>query len=293
MVNGRLRCLGSSQHLKLTFGSGYEIDMKSQLATTGQLLSIANNLARANVIKLATPGAKSSDSPLLEQGIDGDELHVEEMLINTLINKQDVKSICSALLESERVEMIAPNREGANLYTALEADGAIPLKNFLEWWIAEDYACRIADFMRETFDGATLLERSTTHSFRYRIPSEGNNLAIVFGKFEDAKASLHLEDYSVGQTTLEQIFNQFAASQDNPEVEAEHLQQQALRNEQMNKKSGSNHASNSTSSSRSSFGVDGKPMPLTAPPVSQAVPFKRTSTNTSFSKTASLTGGIF
>ena len=44
-------------------------------------------------------------------------------------------------------------------------------------------------------------------------------LASIFRHFEDAKLRLNIEDYSVGQTTLEQIFNQFAASQDNPEVE--------------------------------------------------------------------------
>ncbi len=41
--------------------------------------------------------------------------------------------------------------------------------------------------------------------------------AYIFHRFEAAKQTLHAQKYSVGQTTLEQIFNQFAASQDNPE----------------------------------------------------------------------------
>lgn len=294
MVNGRLRCLGSSQHLKLTFGSGYEIDMKTQYATISQLSSIAQNLQSAGVISLYSSPSKSGR--FSESDESGGELGLEAILSNTSVKMSDIRAICSALMESERSQMIAPNREGANLYTSLETDGFISLRSFLEWWIAEDYSCRISDFMREEFQGAQLLERSTSHSFRYRIPSDGSTLASIFGKFESSKASLHLEDYSVGQTTLEQIFNQFAASQDNPEVEAEHLQQQAQRVQGVHKKASNNASNPSTSSSKSSFGVEAdtmKPLPTTGPFVSQAIPFKRTSTNTSFSKTASLTGGVF
>lgn len=45
-------------------------------------------------------------------------------------------------------------------------------------------------------------------------------LSDIFSKFEASKAALGVQEYSVGQTTLEQIFNQFASQQDNPEVQA-------------------------------------------------------------------------
>ena len=47
-----------------------------------------------------------------------------------------------------------------------------------------------------------------------------NALSDIFAKFEANKEQLHILEYSVGQTTLEQIFNQFASQQDNPEVQA-------------------------------------------------------------------------
>ena len=40
-------------------------------------------------------------------------------------------------------------------------------------------------------------------------------LSDIFNKFEKEKNELNIEEYNVGQTTLEQIFNQFAALQDN------------------------------------------------------------------------------
>ena len=94
---------------------------------------------------------------------------------------------------------------------------------------------------------ATLLERSTAHNFRFRLQvnvsalgaiceqkassaasvgasaSVGSSaLAYIFRNFESNKHRLRVQEYSVGQTTLEQIFNQFAATQDNPEVAAIH-----------------------------------------------------------------------
>lgn len=60
-------------------------------------------------------------------------------------------------------------------------------------------------------------ERSASNAFRYRLQAGGLTLGELFGQLEDSKAKLSLKQYSVGQTTLEQIFNQFAGTQNNPE----------------------------------------------------------------------------
>jgi hypothetical protein len=36
-------------------------------------------------------------------------------------------------------------------------------------------------------------------------------LGVMFGAIEEQKAFLNVQDYSIAQTSLEQIFNQFAA----------------------------------------------------------------------------------
>jgi hypothetical protein len=51
--------------------------------------------------------------------------------------------------------------------------------------------------------------------------STSSYLARIFSTFESHKDSLKIVEYSIGQTTLEQIFNQFAASQENPENKAQ------------------------------------------------------------------------
>ena len=41
--------------------------------------------------------------------------------------------------------------------------------------------------------------------------SDGVSLATIFELFESAKDALFISEYSVGQTTMEQIFNGFAS----------------------------------------------------------------------------------
>ena len=164
--------------------------------------------------------------------------------------------MCEKLGKLNRAAQVSPFQSGAMLHEALlvaettcsegEVNGA-PLQTFLGWWLAEDAAEDLHHFMLREFGArAQLLERSTAHNFRYRVqltsstddvagsdsatptqdapPSSNGShaaqsaLSDIFAKFEAHKAALRIVEYSVGQTTLEQIFNQFASQQDNPEV---------------------------------------------------------------------------
>ena len=68
-------------------------------------------------------------------------------------------------------------------------------------------------------DGCALLERPSATACRYRVAGRGVGLGTTFRTLEAMKAEGLTAEYSVGMTTLEQIFNGFASSQENPEVE--------------------------------------------------------------------------
>eukprot|EP00850_Spirogloea_muscicola_P018780 SM000176S03111 [mRNA] locus=s176:35560:47252:+ [translate_table: standard] len=61
------------------------------------------------------------------------------------------------------------------------------------------------DFVSAAFPGA-LLEEGHSGRARYRLPREGLSLAHVFREVEAARGRLGVEDYSVSQSTLEQVF---------------------------------------------------------------------------------------
>lgn len=209
MVNGRLRCLGSATHLKERFGNGFEVNLKTRGITSSSI----NNF-------ISSQHGLFSNSPMKGR-----------ILLN------EIEKLCISLGQPTRAQLISPNLDGRLLYDILQVEGSIPLEVFAEWWLTENQAEEIAQFFKrlDSIGSETLLlERSTAHSFRYRIQTPNTtdisvlkefSLGNIFDKFESVKEKLDIQEYSVGQTTLEQVFNQFAASQDNPEVEAAQINQ--------------------------------------------------------------------
>jgi ATP-binding cassette, subfamily A (ABC1), member 3 len=50
---------------------------------------------------------------------------------------------------------------------------------------------------------------------RFKLPPlEGVPLSQIFRRFEDSKSQLRIAEYSLSQTSLEQIFNLFASQQE-------------------------------------------------------------------------------
>jgi len=70
----------------------------------------------------------------------------------------------------------------------------------------------VMDFIQTSFPGAQLKDyhQGLVH---YHLPESGLTWARIFGLMESAKTKYQIEDYSVGQTTLEQVFLNFAKSQ--------------------------------------------------------------------------------
>ncbi|GAB9474014.1 hypothetical protein Gpo141_00011156 [Globisporangium polare] len=108
---------------------------------------------------------------------------------------------------------------GYALASALDRDGSIRLPAFCAWWIAEERFVGLDSFLKECF-GATsvqLLERQNDLC-RYKLTSSGADksalrLSSVFKLVEHGKTTHHIREYSVSQTSLEQIFNYFASQQ--------------------------------------------------------------------------------
>ena len=69
----------------------------------------------------------------------------------------------------------------------------------------------LKQYIQATFPDSILKEEHQA-MVTYQIPS-GISWAYVFGSIERAKEQMNIEDYSVTQTTLEQVFLNFARHQ--------------------------------------------------------------------------------
>jgi hypothetical protein len=65
-------------------------------------------------------------------------------------------------------------------------------------------------FIEEKYPESVMRERQDTKA-RYEVKSKGVKIAIIFADIEDNKEDLKVSEYSVSETSLEQVFNMHAA----------------------------------------------------------------------------------
>ncbi|KAG7461875.1 hypothetical protein MATL_G00195770 [Megalops atlanticus] len=70
----------------------------------------------------------------------------------------------------------------------------------------------VENFMQETFPGCMLKEKHH-NTMQYQVPCSEGALATIFSQFTKHQERLGIEDYSVSQTTLDQVFVNFARHQ--------------------------------------------------------------------------------
>ncbi|EQC39078.1 hypothetical protein SDRG_03286 [Saprolegnia diclina VS20] len=191
MVGGRLRCLGSVQHLKSRFGDGLMIDSKLNVPSPVQL---GDFFAR-------------SVQPVCQAAKD----------LETHLSRDQITKLCGDLGQSDRAGWIAKSHStGYALDAVLERDSNVSLSLFCAWWVGENQFVAYDSFLRSTFARVELLERQNEHC-RFKLHDSVDaklKLSDVFAKMEAHKVDVALKEYSVCQTSLEQIFNAFASQQD-------------------------------------------------------------------------------
>lgn len=64
--------------------------------------------------------------------------------------------------------------------------------------------CVVESFVRDTFPGSTLKEKHH-NTLQYQIPQGEGTLAHIFSQLTKHQQMLQVEDYSVSQTTLDQV----------------------------------------------------------------------------------------
>jgi len=187
MVGGRLRCLGSVQHLKSRFGQGYMFELK--LGAVDELLE---------------PPAGLGDR----------------------VTAQTAANACVALGDGSLCNLItASDPGGCDVYQRLQTVvhagdtagkvGSMSAIEFAKWFRGEQRAKALQVWVEQHFPGAILVERHD-RKLRFKLGDQGAavSLSHVFSLVETHKIGLGIVDYAISQTSLEQIFNSFAATQE-------------------------------------------------------------------------------
>ena len=200
MANGRLRCMGSAQHLKNKFGQGFQVELKIKLVSND------DDDYTANATQILRSKSGVSDEEAVD--INREEFFsLEETLtaLRTLTGDDKLVSI----VDSE-------NPTGYTVWKDASA-GVLPLDQLAAFATTELRMVHLDAFIEKYHPGSILRERQNTKS-RYEVSSENVRISSIFASIEEHKEELRLADYGVSQTSLEQVFIQHA-------TEAERLKQ--------------------------------------------------------------------
>ncbi len=87
------------------------------------------------------------------------------------------------------------------------------MKRVIEWTYYNDNVLKCAAKIVNTYEEVSIVE-FWDNNFKLKIKkrkNSGNSIGFLFGLLEDLKSECSLAEYSISQTSLEQIFNYFAA----------------------------------------------------------------------------------
>ncbi|CAI5723062.1 unnamed protein product [Hyaloperonospora brassicae] len=184
LVNGKLKCLGSVEHLKQKFGRGYIVEVKLQQPHASVLASLQQDVHR--LLGGNSPG----------------------------ISRHHVVSLCSSLGFPERAQdILEGENNGSVLNSYLETSGLVPIDTFCAWWATENMDSTLQQFFHDKFPGCQRIEHQGGH-FRFQVPKQSLRPHAIFGLLEENKDVLHVSEYGVSATSLEYIFNTMAADQE-------------------------------------------------------------------------------
>ena len=205
MVGGKLRCLGGSQRLRSLYGRGYQIEMNHIMPSSSELSNILSV-----IIKSCDLLSNSANKDIE----DGEQYSHIDQCADFLLSKSQVVESLKACGKSEWVKRIDAR---SDLITD-DPDSVVNAKIFASWWFFESIFDKTCDFFGSNYQDFVVKERQISKT---RVEISGTDLngnkrklSNLFESLESNRLNLHLQEYSVTQVSLEQIFNHFAAQQE-------------------------------------------------------------------------------
>ncbi|KAL6530473.1 Phospholipid-transporting ATPase abca1 [Orobanche minor] len=215
MVGGKLRCIGSPQHLKNRFGNHVELEVKPAEVSSLDLTALCETIQEKF---FDIPSQSRSILNDLEICIVGINSTSAEKVAEINLSSEILITIGRWLGNEERVENLVSAKSdscgvfGEQLSEQFLRDGGIQLPVFAEWWLTKEKFAAIHSFILSSFCGATY-QGCDGLSVKYQLPyNEDLSLADVFGHMERNRNVLGISEYSISQSTLDTIFDHFATN---------------------------------------------------------------------------------
>ena len=107
------------------------------------------------------------------------------------------------------ISLIKPNQIGYEFHQIFAKGLEVNAQEFMRWQFTESRGEKTLQFLEAKFDDFEVIEHYGS-SWKLKVSRDNYSIGYLFGMMEDIKSSYEISEYSINQTTLEQIFNNFA-----------------------------------------------------------------------------------
>ena len=182
MVNGEFVCMGTSNYIKDNYGYGFEIDVRIKPFEQKKLYKIIQNLGMKKNYKI------------------------------TSIN--EAKEILKRINKNNFCKYLNEESIGRKIYNEIIQSGNTSIQTLINWTRYVNCAMKMIKVVIPHFE-EIILSEFIENNFLFKIKKSENSKTIgfLFTLLEEQKDPCEITEYSIQQTSLEQIFNKFAQNQ--------------------------------------------------------------------------------
>ena len=183
MVNGEFVCLGKANEIKNKYGYGYELNLRIKPMTEEQ-----------------------------EEELFFKKYNIDK---NMKINKDNYETILNTIEKSDYIDEIRTGGLGEKLLRDMDKNNGVSVNALINWIFYVQNAIRFVEYGRDNFS-KIIIEENMDNNFLFKMRKleiDNKSIGYLFGLFETHKEECFITEYSIQQTSLEQIFNKFAENQ--------------------------------------------------------------------------------
>ena len=183
MVNGEFVCLGRANEIKNKYGYGYELNLRIK--------------------------------PMTEE--QENELYYKKYNIDNkvIVREDNFEEILGIIKKENFISELEDGRLGERILRDMKKNNGISISALISWIFYVENAIKFIEYGRDNFS-KIVIEESMENNFLFKMKkNKSKNISIgyLFGLFELHKEECFITEYSIQQTSLEQIFNKFAQNQ--------------------------------------------------------------------------------
>ena len=181
MVKGEFVCLGKTGEIKEKYGYGYEIEVRIKPLSEKKFEKIIN-----------------------EKNLDK----------NMKINMEKINDILKKIDKSNFINELKQGRFGSKIVKDIEINDNITIRTLLSWIFFVENSLKFIRNADKYFENIILTEFiDNNFLFKMKKNQDTKSIGFLFGLFEKNKNECYVTEYSIHQTSLEQIFNMFEDKQ--------------------------------------------------------------------------------